>query len=257
MLEDRGAATRWIPVWRRNLRVWTKLLGPALLGNLVEPLLYLLALGFGLGRLVGQVSDIPYVVFLASGILCSSTMYTASFEAMYSAYTRMAVQQTWQAMLATPLDLRDIVIGEAVWSGTKSLFSAAAILLVAGLLGAVHDLRAVWVFPIALLTGVTFAAMGLVVTALARSYDFFLYYTTLIVTPMLLFGGVFFPMQGLPPGIRAVAEMFPLYHAVRLVRPLMTGQVLQDVALHVTVIILWAASALLLSLRLLERRLMA
>ncbi|NIV36311.1 MAG: nodulation protein NodJ, partial [Anaerolineae bacterium] len=90
---------RWIAVWRRNARVWRRLAGPALLGNIGEPLLYLLALGYGLGSFVGEVEGMDYITFLASGFVCASVMNTASFEGVYSAYTRMAVQDTWTAML--------------------------------------------------------------------------------------------------------------------------------------------------------------
>ncbi len=245
----------WLPIWRRNLLVWVKLLGPAVLGNFGEPLLYLVALGYGLGSFVGRVQDMPYIVFLASGIVCSSAMMTASFEAMYSAYTRMAVQQTWNAMLATPLDIRDIVAGETVWAGTKSLISVSAILLVAAALGAVHDWQALWVLPIVLITGMCFASMALVVTAYARSYDFFLYYHTLLVTPMLLFGGVFFPLDAMPVPVRAAAGLLPLNHAVALVRPLMTGGPVADVGLHLGVLGAYGLIGFWLAIRLLARRL--
>ena len=104
MRETFEAATRmrWVAVWRRNARVWRKLLGPALLGNIGEPLLYLLALGYGLGVFVGELEGMDYITFLASGFVCASAMNTASFEGLYSAYTRMAVQDTWTAMYFTP-----------------------------------------------------------------------------------------------------------------------------------------------------------
>jgi lipooligosaccharide transport system permease protein len=245
----------WLPIWRRNLLVWVKLLGPALLGNFGEPLLYLVALGYGLGPLVGQVDGMPYSLFLASGIVCSSAMFTASFEGMYSAYTRMAVQRTWSGMLSAPLEVRDIVIGETLWAGTKSLISVSAILVVAGLLGAVQGAMALWVLPVVLLTGISFGAMALVVTAFARSYDFFLYYQTLVVTPMLLLGGVFFPLQSLPPLVQSLAALLPLVHAVQLVRPLMVGAPAESAALHLTVLAGYALAALWLATRLVERRL--
>lgn len=126
---------RFIPVWRRNFRVWRKLLLPSLMGNFGEPLLYLLALGYGFGRLVGQVEGLSYRVFLGSGIVCSSAMTAASFEALYSAYTRMAMQQTWGAMLSAPLEVDDIILGEILWAATKALLNSTAILIVAALLG--------------------------------------------------------------------------------------------------------------------------
>ena len=141
-------SVRWLPVWWRNFKVWRKLLGAALLGNVGEPLLYLIALGYGLGAFVGQVGGLDYVTFLASGIVCSSAMNTASFEGMYSAYTRMEVQQTWISMLTAPLGVADVVVGEAMWAATKSLISAGAILVVAAWLGAVSDWAALGVLPV-------------------------------------------------------------------------------------------------------------
>lgn len=248
-------ALRWSAVWRRNARVWRKLAGPALLGNIGEPLLYLVALGFGLGSFVGKVEGMDYITFLASGFVCASVMNTASFEGIYSAYTRMAVQETWTAMLYTPLEVHDIVIGEAFWAASKSLLSAVFILIVAFFLDAVHDWQVLWVLPIAMLTGIAFAAMALVVTAVSRSYDFFLYYFTLLLTPMLLFSGVFFPVEGMPQLVQQAAGFLPLTHAIDLVRPLMTGQQVSAIALHLGVIVLYAIGALTVAASLVERRL--
>ncbi len=247
-------ARRWFAVWRRNARVWHKLAGPALLGNIGEPLLYLLALGYGLGALVGQVEGMDYLAFLASGFVCASVMNTASFEGIYSAYTRMAVQDTWTAMLHTPLDVNDILLGETLWAASKATLSALFILIVAALLGAVDGWMALAVLPVALLTGTTFAAMALVVTAVSRSYDFFLYYFTLLLTPMLLFGGVFFPLQGMPSWLQQAAQLLPLTHAISLVRPLMSGVWPQHSGWHLAVLLGYAVLALWLAGRLIQRR---
>ena len=248
-------ALRWLPVWRRNLRVWSKLAVPSLIGNFGEPLLYLLALGYGLGALVGRIGEMPYMVFLASGIFCSSAMMTASFEATYSAYSRMAVQKTWEAIVTTPLDVLDVVLGEVIWAATKSLFSASAILLVAFGLGAVDGPLAVLAIPLAIISGFCFAAMAMVITALARSYDFFLYYTTLGVTPMLLICGVFFPIEQMPAGVQGLAWVLPLTHAVALARPLITGGAPDQVLAHLLVLAGYGVLALALSAALLKRRL--
>lgn len=246
---------RWFAIWRRNALVWRRLAGSALLGNIGEPLLYLLALGYGLGGFVGEVEGMSYITFLASGFVCASVMNTASFEGLYSAYTRMAVQETWTAMLYTPLDVRDILLGEAFWAASKALLSAIFILAVAALLGAVHTWQALWVLPIAVLTGLAFAGMALVVTAVSRSYDFFLYYFTLLLTPMLLFSGVFFPLDGMPAPVQQVATLLPLTHAIELVRPLMTGQPMNGIALHLGVILLYCLAGLALAAHLIQRRL--
>jgi lipooligosaccharide transport system permease protein len=248
-------ALRWYAVWRRNARVWRRLAGPALLGNIGEPLLYLVALGYGLGSFVGEVEGMDYITFLASGFVCASVMNTASFEGIYSAYTRMAVQETWTSMLYTPLDVRDILLGEAFWAASKSLLSAVFIIIVATFLDAVHDWQVIWVLPVALITGVAFAGMALVVTAISRSYDFFLYYFTLLLTPMLLFSGVFFPLEGMPVLVQQAAALLPLTHAIELVRPLMTGQPVNGAVLHLGVILFYCIAALMLAAHLIQRRL--
>lgn len=250
-----GRAVRWMPVWRRNLLVWRKLAVPSLIGNFGEPLLYLLALGYGLGALVGRIEDMPYVFFLASGIFCSSAMVTASFEATYSAFSRMAVQKTWEAIVSTPLDVIDVVIGEVMWAATKSLFSAVAILAVAWALGAVPEWTAVLAIPVALVAGFCFGSMAMVVTAIARSYDFFLYYTTLCVTPMLLICGVFFPITQMPDTIQAFAQALPLTHAVAVARPLIVGESADNVAIHLGILLLYGVSSLAVACLLLRRRL--
>lgn len=247
---------RFVPVWSRNFRVWRRLLVPSLMGNFGEPLLYLLAFGYGFGRLVGQVDGLPYRVFLSSGIVCSSAMMAASFEALYSAYTRMAMQQTWEAMLNTPLEVDDIILGEILWAATKALFNSSAILIVAALLGLVNGWQAVLVLPVVFAAGLSFAAIAMVVTMLSRSYDFFMYYFTLVMTPMLLLSGVFFPLRSLPPIVADGALLLPLAHVVMLVRPLMTGSAPNAVALHLAVALLYALLGFWLATGLARRRLL-
>ncbi|MGF1525501.1 MAG: ABC transporter permease [Candidatus Competibacterales bacterium] len=247
---------RWIAVWRRNVLVWQKLLVPSLLSNFGEPLLYLLALGYGLGQFIDRMEGVPYLAFLASGLVCSSAMNTASFEGMYSGYTRMAVQRTWDAMLAAPLDISDVVVGEAMWGATKSLVNSSAVLIVALALGAVASPWAPLALPVVFLTGLCFASLALVITTLARSYDFFLYYTAVVVTPLLLLSGVFFPLDQMPAAIQWGAHCFPLAHAVALVRPLLLdGETSPWLWGHLLVLLGYTALALAVATTLARRRL--
>lgn len=246
---------RWLAVWRRNLKVWGKLAGPAILGNFGEPLLMMVALGYGLGRMVGDIDGLPYLHFLATGILCSSAMNTASFEGLYSAFTRMTSQGTWDSMLTSPLSVNDIVLGETLWAGTKGLFSGIAILSVCYGFGIATDWQALLALPVILLAGICFGAMALVVTSVAASYDFFLYYFTLLVTPMYLLSGVFFPLSNMPEAVQAGARLLPLNHAVVLVRPLVTGGEVPNPWPHLAVLALYASLAILIASRLLTRRL--
>ena len=249
-------SVRSLYVWRRNSLVWRKLAIPSILGNLADPMIYMLGLGYGLGAMMSDVGGMPYIAFLAAGIVCSSTMMSASFEAMYSGFSRMHVQRTWDAIMNAPVELDDVVLGEAVWAASKSFLSGLAVLLVAWGLGLTHSALAVWVIPVVFLTGFAFAGMGLIMTALSPSYDFFMYYFTLAITPMMLVSGVFFPLGQLPAPVQAVAQVLPLTHAVALVRPLMSDTVPAGVALHVAVLAGYAVVAFYIALVLTRRRLL-
>ena len=247
---------RWLPVWRRNFLVWRKLAIPSVLGNLADPLIYMLGLGYGLGSLLPQISGVSYVSFLAAGTVVASTMNAATFEALYSSFSRMHVQKTWEAILNTPLSLDHVLAGELVWAASKSLLSGLAILLVIGLLGLTSSPLALWVIPVIFLTGITFSAMGLIVCALAPSYDFFMYYFTLFITPMLLVSGVFFPADQLPQVIHTIAAWLPLSHAIQLARPLLLGEIPHNTLGHVGALLCLAATAFYIATVLTRRRLL-
>jgi lipooligosaccharide transport system permease protein len=252
-------STRFVPIWRRNFLVWRKLALPSILGNLADPMIYMLGLGYGIGAMVSEIEGVPYIAFLAAGTVCYSTMNSATFESLYSAFSRMHVQKTWDAMLNAPVTLEDVVVAEWVWAASKSFLSGAAILLVVWVMGFVGSPLALWVLPLIPLIGLVFGALGLIITALAPSYDFFMYYFTLAITPMVLLCGVFFPVAQLPQGFQVVADMLPLTHAIALARPLMLGHVPGSpgtIALHVAVLAAYAVVALFIALALFRRRLL-
>jgi lipooligosaccharide transport system permease protein len=251
---------RTVSVWRRNFLVWRKFAIPSVLGNLADPMIYMFGLGYGLGSLLP--TSLPqfggsYIAFLAAGTICASTMNAASFEALYSAFSRMHVQRTWEAIMNAPVSLDDVVLGELLWSAAKATLSGVAILIVVALLGLTSSPLALWVIPAIFLTGLAFSALGLIVTALAPSYDFFMYYFTLFITPMTLLSGVFFPLEQLPAGFQAAAQALPLTHAVAIIRPLMFGQVPNAPALHLAVLAAIAVAAFWLALGLTRRRLLS
>ena len=243
-------------VWRRNILVWRKLIGPAILMNFGEPILYLLGFGFGLGHFVGEMDGMPYLAFLASGIIASSAMTTATFEGMYSVYTRMDPQRTYESMMATPLEVDDILVGEMIWCGTKSLFSGIAILAVATLLGVVDGWQALWVLPVVFLIGLCFAGMAMVMSAFATNYDFFNYYFVLAITPMFILSGVFYPVDSLPELAQGAVQLLPLTHAVAMTRPLVAGGELTMPLLHIGVLLLYGGLGFYISVVLVRKRLL-
>lgn len=247
---------RFVPVWRRNMHVWRKLALTSILGNLADPMIYMLGFGYGLGKMLPDVFGTSYIAFLAAGTVCSSTMMSASFEAMYSGFSRMHVQRTWDAIMNTPITLDDVLVGEAVCAATKSFAAGGAVLLVATALGLVQSPLALWVVPVMFVTGLTFASLGLVMTALSSTYDFFMYYFTLFITPMMMMCGVFFPADQLPQALQDAAAFLPLSHAVALVRPLMNDTVPAAWPAHLAVLLVYAAAGFYAALALTRKRLL-
>jgi lipooligosaccharide transport system permease protein len=200
------------------------LLVPSLIANIAEPLMWLVAFGYGMGALVGQVSfegqQVPYILFLASGSICMSAMNAATFEALYSAFSRMHVQKTWDGIMNAPVRLDDVLLAEMLWAAFKALFTITAILGVMTLLGICQTWKLLLAWPILLGAGITFSCMALIFNALAKGYDFFTYYFTLFLTPMMFLSGIFFPREQLPAFVRVIADWLPLSVAVDLVRPM-------------------------------------
>ena len=249
---------RFWPVFLRNLLVWRKLAIPSLLGNIAEPLMWLVAFGYGMGALVGEIKvdgqPVPYILFLASGSICMSAMQAASFEALYSAFSRMHVQKTWDGIMNAPVGLDDIVLAEMLWAAFKALFTVTAILGVMLALNISHSPKMLVAWPILLGVGITFSSMALVFNALAKGYDFFTYYFTLFLTPTMFLSGVFFPLDQLPPLVRLVADWLPLSNAVALVRPLFMDQWPRDVLHHGGVLVAYAVVSFWVALALTRKR---
>jgi lipooligosaccharide transport system permease protein len=236
--------------------VWRKLAIASVLGNIADPLLYMLALGYGIGSFVGEVNGMTYIAFIGTGMVCQSAMFTASFEGMYSAFSRMHVQRTWDAIINAPIALDDVVMAEWIWAASKSVMSTAAILLVILALGFGHTWLAIWVLPLGFLVGLCFGAFGLVMTSLAPGYDFFTYFFTLVLTPMLLLSGVYFPVEQMPAWLASISDLLPLKHAIDIARPLMLGRVPDGIVVHVAVLLLYSIAAFYVATVLTRRRLL-
>ena len=249
---------RWWPVFLRNLLVWRKLAIPSLVGNIAEPLMWLVAFGYGMGALVGDVrlgeDRVPYILFLASGSICMSAMNAATFEALYSAFSRMHVQKTWDGIMNAPVRLDDVVMAEMLWAAFKAIFTVTAILGVMLALGISHSPKLLVAWPVLLGVGIVFSCIALIFNALAKGYDFFTYYFTLFLTPMMFLSGIFFPREQLPPWVQAVTAWLPLTAAVELVRPLFMDQWPAQAARHGLVLATYAVVAFWVALALTRRR---
>ncbi|MGF6878580.1 ABC transporter permease [Paraburkholderia sp. MM5477-R1] len=247
----------WVAVWRHNYLAWKKVAFVSVLGNLADPMIYLFGLGFGFGIMVGRVDGASYIAFLAAGMVATSAMTSATFETIYAAFSRMHVQRMWEAILCTRLTLGDIVLGELAWAATRAFFAGIAVMVVATVLGYAAWSSILYALPAIALTGLAFASLAMILTALAPSHDYFVFYQTLVLTPMVLLSGVIFPISKLPAVFCDVARFLPLAHSVDLIRPAMLGRPAGSVALHIGALCICTVLPFFLSVALLRRRLMS
>ena len=249
---------RLYSVWYRHMRVYTKNLLSNGLPPFLEPLLFLLGIGLGLGTYITEsMEGMAYIEFLGTGLLVTTAMFTATFECTYGAFIRLEFDKVYDGMLAAPITVNNLIVGEILWAGTKGLFFSFAVLCILTLFRIVHLPQALLAPLVGFLTGVMFASMALLVTSFVKTINHFNFYLTGLNSPMFLFSGVVFPVSNLPPAVRMVAEIVPLTHAVRLVRAACTSHyrlsLLGDLA-YVAVFIVVVG---MLAIRRLRRRLVS
>ncbi|RJE48561.1 MULTISPECIES: ABC transporter permease [unclassified Dehalobacter] len=231
-------------VFVRNLKVFGKTWKANIMFNFLEPLLYLWAMGFGLGVYITQINGLSYLDFLAPGLIASSAMFAVTYEMTYNSYTRMSKEKIFHSMVVTPVSMDDIILGEILYGTFKGALYGAVFFIVVALFGIVHSLYALLIFVPLILMSVIFSNLSLIWTSLAPNYDSFGYFFTLLISPMFLFAGIFFPIESLPAAIRFLPWLTPLYHTVETVRPLVLGQVTPAITGH----IIWLLAVTLLTL---------
>lgn len=222
-----GVSRRLWRVWQRNFAVYRHNWKISFIPPLLEPLLYLVAFGAGLGELVQKVRyagvELSYLVFLAPAIIAINVMGNAFYENTYSSFVRMYYQKTYDAMLATPLTLAEIITGEILWGATKALMAGTITLGVITPFRLLHFPHSLLILPVALLGGVVFGCLAMVFTATVPNIEAFNLPVFLFITPMFLFSGTFFPIDALPGWAQAIAWSLPLTHLVRTIRGLGLG----------------------------------
>ncbi len=251
----RQVTHRAFRAWQRNtdtfLRLWKTEGWPPF----IDPLLYIVSLGFGLGAYVEQINGLSYLEFIAPAFAMTAGMFTASFECTYGAFIRMEYQKTFDAMLATPLSIEDVIAGDILFGATRAVFASFAVLVIISLFGLIDPIMILASLPIAFLSGVMFSALAEIFTAIAPSINSFNYYITMGLTPMFVFSGVFFPIDQYPDFLQNFAWFIPLYHAVNLQRSLAAG----DFSLALWIDVIWmivvAVIATHIALVLMRRRL--
>ena len=218
---------RFLRVWERNLRVYGRIWKISFLPPLLEPVFYLLAFGAGLGRLVGTLSyrgtDVSYIAFIAPALIAINIMYNAFFENTYASFVRMYYQKTFDAIMATPLSLEEVITGEIVWGATKTVIATGIMMAVISFFGLLTYPQALLLLPLAFFAGFAFSSIAMFFTSIMPNIETFNLPIFLFITPMFLFSGTFFPIDNLPSWARSLAEVFPLTHLVRLSRSFSFG----------------------------------
>ncbi len=244
-------------VWQRDFDVWKKRYMASLVGNLGEPILFLIAMGFGLGRMIAPMEGASYIEFIAPGLIGSAVMYGASFECTFGAYTRIVVQKTYDAIRVTPVSLEEITAGDILWGATKGLIAGIIFLIVMFAFGLVKSWGVLLIPALISILSISISSLAMFFTSKAPSYDFFAYYFTLVIAPMFLFSGIFFPIENFPEWIRVIAWFTPLTHFVDLSRSLILGGAGWPMAVDMIWLVLFALAISTLAVRGVRKRVMS
>jgi lipooligosaccharide transport system permease protein len=244
-------------VFFRNLISYKRFVIPTFLVSLIEPLFYLITFGIGMGAYMGYFGGKPYLYFLVPGVLVSSVMLSSTFECLYGTFVKMVHEKLYDSLIATPVSAEDAIAGDIAWASFRGLVSGTLMIMVAAIMG---------IFPVSLsslllllvlmiFVGVLFASLAMIVTSFAPSFDFFNYYTELIITPMLFFSGVFFPLDKFPHWMKTLSGFMPLTHAVKISRAIFSGEFGQGLIFNFLVIFVLEVIAFYSGLKLMKRRL--
>lgn len=214
---------RLYSVWFRHVLVYTRNLVSNGLPPFMDPLIFLAGVGLGLGRYIVSMDNLPYIQFLGSGLLVTSSMYTSAFECTYGTFIRLEFDKVYEGMLSAPITTSDLIVGEILWAGTKGLFFSFAVCVVFAVFGVIPLSASVLAPFVGFLTGLMFGALSLLITSFVNTINHFSFYFTGVLSPMFFFSGVIFPVSNLPKLLQPVAWILPLSHPVAIARALTVG----------------------------------
>jgi lipooligosaccharide transport system permease protein len=259
MMPYSNISWRFLRVWWRNAIVYRRVWKVNFLIPLFEPALYILAFGIGFRNLVGNVGyaglTLSYTEFIAPALIATAVMWNSFFETTYGSFVRAYYQKTFDAMIATPLSLEEIILAEVIWGATKSAAAAAIMLVVLCPLGYVALPSGLLIIPLSFIGGIAFGAVGMWFTGMVPSIDMFNLPIFLFLTPLFLFSGTFFPVAALPGWAQKASLVFPLYHCVEITRFFSLGRAEVSPALNLCYLLVFSALFLTLAIQAMRRRL--
>jgi lipooligosaccharide transport system permease protein len=247
---------RLFSVWYRHVRVYTRNLVSNGLPPFLEPVLFLLGVGLGLGTYIKQeMEGMSYLDFLGTGLLMTAAMFTSAYECTFGTFIRLEFEKVYDGMLAAPITVNNLIVGEILWAGTKGLFFSFAVMVILTLFGIVRLPQCLLAPPVGFMTGLMFGTLSLWVTSFVKTINHFNFYLTGIISPMFFFSGVVFPVSTLPGSVRFIAEIVPLTHAVRVARAVCTSRYQASLLLDLAYIVVFIFLMGLLAVRRLRGRL--
>ena len=227
-----------LKVWQRNFLYFKKTWLVSLFWIVLEPVIYLGAIGLGLGAFVNNMGGMSYIEFFFPALLCTTAMLVAFFEGTYGNYTKLTHQRTYATIMLTRVGPEEIVAGELLWAASKGFFGVLGVTVVAIFFGLIDTPKILLALPVLFLLSCLFSCIGMIFTSIARNYDSFIYSTSGLIVPMSLLSGTYFPLEQLPTTLRYVAYLFPLTHAVGAVRGILHDGNPLWISVHILVLLL-------------------
>lgn len=244
-------------VFLRNLISYKRFVVPTFLVSLIEPLFYLVTFGIGMGAYIGYFGGKPYLYFLVPGVLVSSVMLSSSFECLYGTFVKMVHEKLYDSLVATPVSAEDATAGDIAWGAFRGLVSGTLMMVVAILMGvlpaSIPSLLLLLVLMV--FVGILFGSLAMTVTSVSPNFDFFNYYTELVLTPMLFFSGVFFPLDKFPDWMKTLSDFMPLTHAVKISRAVFSDTYDTKLVWNFLVIFVLEVAAFVFAVRMMKKRL--
>jgi lipooligosaccharide transport system permease protein len=218
-----------LKVWSRNYLYFKKTILVSVFWVIIEPMIYLGAMGYGLGM--------SYVEFFFPALLCTTAMMVAFFESTYGAYTKLTHQRTYSTIMLTRVGPTEIVIGEILWAASKGFFGVLGVIIVSAFFGLIDSYRIVLILPVLFLVSWLFSCIGMFMTSVAKNYDSFIYSTSGFIVPMSLLSGTYFPLDQLPAGLKYIAYLFPLTHSVAAVRGILQNGFTWMIGINIVILL--------------------
>ncbi len=245
-----------IHVWFRNFLFFKKTFFVSIFWTVIEPLMYLGALGYGFGRYVPPIEGLSFLDFYFPGLLCSTAMMVSYFESTYPNYTKLTYQKTFSTIMLTPLTYKDILLGEILWGATKGIIGVFGVLLISSFFG-LFSWSYLLILPILFLLCLVFSAFGMIMISLAKNYDTFIFSTSGLIIPLSLISGTYFSLKDIPEFFRWLAYLFPLSHATQTVRGILYRGFDGMYLVHILVLVIYLVGLTYLADKLFKKKLIS